>query len=86
LGHEVTHQPDGQAAYDRLKPNRPFRQAHEPCAESEQEFDETNRSQAAHHAEHRVNNEFSGMKQLIAGDVEERIVAQNQVQHYPRGG
>ena len=86
FGHEVTHHPDRQAAGHRLKPDGPLGQAHEPRAESQQQLHEANRSQSADHAEHRVDTEFRRMDQLIAGDVEQRIVAQNQVQDHPGGG
>ena len=50
-------------------------------------FTKHNRSQPAHDAEHRVDAEFRGMDQPIAGDVKQGIVAQHQVQDHPgRGG
>ena len=87
LRHEPAEQPNRQSARDGLNPLRGFRKAQEELPQFKQQLHETHGSQTAHHSEDRVDPKLHGMYQTISGNMEQRLIAQQQVEYDPgRGG
>src|SRR5262249_1288023 len=83
LGHKPSEHSHHQAARHRLNPNRGFRKPQENGADLEQQLYEANRSEPADDPEDRVNAKLHGMNQTIRGNMEQRLIAEQQVQDNP---
>ena len=55
-------------------------------ADEKQQLDEADGNDAADHPQGGIEEELDGVDELIGGDVKQRFVAEQQVEHDPRGG
>src|SRR5262249_25276601 len=86
FGNEPPQQSHSEAAYRGHQPLQARRNGFEFPALPEQQPHEAHRDQTTHNAERGVEQEFDGVNELIRGHVEERLIAEDQVQNDPRGG
>ena len=83
FGKVQAKQAHHDAAHRGLHPNRPSWEAAEPEAEPEEQLDECHGTEAAGDSEHGVDQKFHGVDQLIGRDVEQRLIAEDQMQQHP---
>ena len=83
LRHKPSHHAHQQAAGCRLHPLAPLGQLHKAPADEEQQLDEANGNEAADQPQGGIEEKLDGVNELIGGDVKQRLVAEQQVEHDP---
>ena len=86
LRHKPSHHAHQQAAGRRLQPLAPLGQLPEAQPDEKQQLDEADGNDAADQPQGGIEEELDGVDELIGGDVKQRLVAEQQVEHDPRGG